>query len=270
MASLIWVYAFLKLFVSDFDRWVVSQVSPALLWIIDFRFFILLSLLTVLVLVTKRWKSATILLYIGFFPLVVVFWKIPRLYYRPQSWNLVIGSVQVVWSLGKSVKFALFALTAFALAALSIALVGPNWLLWGAITTLVILWISLLSRAILYAFHPSNFVVYQQEALGKFFASERTWNSVSLPLEAKSTVVTRLNKSQVDTLVSQASLGLILFGMSAHWAEKLDQYRRSGMSVVFSAFSVVALLAEAVVIFALVNIWYLPHRRIAVCLLART
>jgi len=253
-ATIFWLYVPLKLFVGDFDRWIVSKVSPSLLWILDFRFFILLSLLAVIFLVAKQWKVAAILFYILCFPVVVVFWKIPRLYYRSQSWNLVIGTIQVLWSVGKSVRFTVVAGTAFALATLAIALDGPDEILWGAVVTLLALWSILVGRAVMYAFVPSKFVVHQQKIIGILLDNDQLWSSVvALPPAVRSPAVTRLEKTQIDQLVNNASMGLALYGGSALWAEKLDNYRKSGASVVFSAVSVVALIVQAVVIFAIVN-----------------
>ena len=81
-ASIFWIYVPLKLFVGDVDRWIVTRVGPSWLWILDFRFFVLLPIMTVVIVITKRWMAAAILLYIFFFPVVVLVWKIPRLYYR--------------------------------------------------------------------------------------------------------------------------------------------------------------------------------------------
>jgi hypothetical protein len=254
-ATFFWIYVPLKLLVGDFDRWIVSRVSPSLLWILDYRFFFLLSILAVIFLVAKRWKIALSLFYILFFPAVVVLWKIPRLYYRSQSWNLVIGTIQVVWSIGKSIRFTVVAATAFALATMAIALDGPDEILWSAVVTLLVLWSFLVGRAVNYAFVPSKFVVHQQKILGIFLDNDQLWSSmVALPPAARSPEVTRLEKSQIDQLVNNASMGLAFYTASALWAEKLDKYRKSGASVVFSAFAVVALVVQAVMIFAIVNL----------------
>jgi len=254
VAPLLWLYVMLKLFVADLDRWIVSEVSPSLLWILDYRFFILLTFATLIVLITRRWKIAVSLLYIWLFPLILLVWKVPGLYYRRRSWNLVIGTLQVLWSLGQSLRFAFGATTAFALATLAIALDGPNWLLWGAVVTLLILWAWLVFRAVVYAIVPSKFVNYQQKILGNILDSDRAWTIAALPPAAKSAAVTRLHKTQIDQVVSTASMGLALYAASVLWAENLDRYRKSGTSVIFSAFAVVALVAQAVVIFAIVNL----------------
>lgn len=67
-ATLFWLYVLLKLFVSDIDRWIVASVSPSWVWILDFRFFILLTVVTILVLVARWWQISAILLYVWFFP----------------------------------------------------------------------------------------------------------------------------------------------------------------------------------------------------------
>lgn len=255
IATIFWIYVPLKLLVGDFDRWIVARVSPSLLWILDYRFFFLLSLLAIIFLVTKQWKVAFILFYILTFPVVVLSWKIPRLYHRSQNWNLVIGTFQVLWSIGKSIRFTVVAGTAFALATLAIALDSPDEILWSAVVTLSVLWSLLVVRAVIYAFIPSKFVVHQQKILGFLLDSDQLWSIVvALPPAAKSPAVMRLERSQIDQLVSNASMGLAFYTASALWAEKLDNYRKSGASVAFSAFAVVTLVAQAVVVFAIMNL----------------
>jgi hypothetical protein len=253
-ATLFWLYVILILFVSDVDRWIVSTVSPSWIWILDYRFSILLFLATLVVLIAKKWQIMFVLMYIWIFPIICLVWKAPIIYYRRRSWNLVMGTFQVLWSLGQSLRFAFGATTAFAFATLAIALDGPNELLASAVVTLMILWTWLVLRAVLYAIVPSKFEVYQQKLLGNILDNDRTWTLAALPAEITHSTVTRLNKSQIDRVVTQASMGLALYVVSALWAEKLDQYRKSRPSVVFSAFSVVALVTQGVAIFTLVNL----------------
>lgn len=254
LSTLIWLNVMLKLFVSDVDRWIVSNVSPSWLWILDYRFFILLFLATLVVLIAKKWQVGLALICIWLFPLILLAWKVPIIWYRRRSWNLVIGTLQVLWSLGQSLRFAFGATTAFAFATLVIALDGPTGLLVSAVVILMILWTWLVFRAVVYAIVPSKFVVHQQKFLGNILDSDRTWTVAALPTEVTSSTATQLNKSQIDRVVSQASMGLALYGVSALWAEKLDQYRKSRTSVVFSAFAVAALVTQGLAIFALVNL----------------
>ena len=73
----IWTYAILKLFVADFDRWILANVAPQAMWLVDFRFFVLLTALAVALLLFRK-KRAWWIVYVLAFPLVVLFFKIPR------------------------------------------------------------------------------------------------------------------------------------------------------------------------------------------------
>jgi len=253
-ATVFWCYIFLKAFVSDFDRWIVSKVSPSLTWILDFRFFFVLLALTALVVFSRRRVAALAIIYVVAFPLIVIFWKIPRFYYRAQSWNLLIGSLQVIWSIGKSFKFVLFATLLFSFSVIAIKIDARDWVLVIAVVSLLILWTLLLCRAVVYAFTPSQFVVYQERILERILGSEPIWSVTRIPLALKSESVTKLDRSQVDQVVNQLCWGLALYGGSALWAERLEQYKRSGASIIFSAVSVVILVAQALAIFSVVNI----------------
>lgn len=252
-ATLVWLYVPAKLFIGDFDRWIVSHVAPSLMWLLDYRFFVILTIGAVLLLCLRRWEFVVPLLYLMFFPLVVLLWKIPRAYYRAKSWTLVIGTVQIGWALVQSLRFAVVSATLFALAALTVAVRGPDWLLWVVVTGLPLLWLCVLARAVFYALKPSKFVRSQQHLSSTLLNSSFVWGLASPTEAVKSSEVVKLDKAQSDALVTQASIGLMIYGGSYFWAEQLENYRKSGISVLFNALSVVALAFEAVVLFTVAN-----------------
>ena len=43
LAVLFWLYAVLKLFISDIDAWIVDKYIPNASWIVTYKFFILLG-----------------------------------------------------------------------------------------------------------------------------------------------------------------------------------------------------------------------------------
>src|SRR5439155_6422681 len=86
-----WLYVILKVFVFDFDTYLLQQLFPAHAWLLQLRLVFLLALLALALLVFD--KSAVLLscAYVVCFPLILVLWKIPRRIYKRQSWVLLFG-----------------------------------------------------------------------------------------------------------------------------------------------------------------------------------
>ena len=69
LAILFWIYIITKLFIFDLDIFLVENYLPSFKWIIDYKFFILIGILSTIWIVTK---NKHILLWF----LYIFFWKI--------------------------------------------------------------------------------------------------------------------------------------------------------------------------------------------------
>jgi len=252
-AALSWIYALLKLFVSDIDRWVVSRVTPSLLWIVDYRFFFLLGFFALALLFVKRWKLSMLLAYVVLFPLIVVLWYIPRLYYRKRDWIFLLGSYQVLWSLSRGFRFSIVATAVLTMAALTNRLSSDPALISMAVIASLLSWFMVLGRAVKSTLQPSQFAVHQQILLRAILGSRWVWSMTEMPAQIRNSSVRKFNKAQMDALLNPVSIGLAPYGGSALWAARLEQYRKSNSSVIFSAVGILVLVVQATVIFALIN-----------------
>lgn len=254
VAAIGWVYAICKVFVGDVDRWVVENVSPSLIWIVDFRFFIVLTAVTVLALVLRRWTAALWFAYFMFWPLIFVFFKVPRFFYKRRSWTLVIGAFQLIWASARSVRFSIFLFSATAFSLLVLAIGRGTWLLYGVVVVSVACWSALLVRAAVSAPRPSRFVGAQQRMLCTLLDSKAV-SGFTMPDQAMvSTVVDKYDKTQSDAVIQRASVGVIVYGTGHAWAKELERYRRSGFAILFTGLSVVVLVLQALFFFTLANL----------------
>jgi hypothetical protein len=175
VATAWWLYVFLRLFVGDFDRWVVAQVAPSLAWILDYRFFGVLLATSLFLILVKR-KYVWFPLYVLFFPLIVLFWKLPRFLYRRRSWILVLGIVHVAVASIRGVKFTVVSITVAAFAFLTIvSSTNDVILLIVACIALLALWFASLYKAFRYSLAPARFVRQQQRLLERVLLSDRVW-----------------------------------------------------------------------------------------------
>ncbi len=252
LSMFLWAYTFARAFVGDVDRWLLGKAVPGLVWILDFRIFGFLLLASLLLLLVKR-KYLWVPLYVIFFPLVLLCWNLPRFLRRRGSWTFALGVVHVLVSSVQGVRFTVVSLTVAAFACLAIVVSQEEMVLLVAAAALVLLWAHLLVRAFKYALSPARFVHAQQRALGRVLGSDAFWKLVSVKEGLRDPRLVRFDSEQANQLMLSTGLGLAGYRASQFWAFRLDEYRRSGASIVFSAAAIIGLLVQAVLTFTFVN-----------------
>lgn len=78
LASLFWVYAVLKVFIFDVDRSLIELVAPGAGWLADFRLLAFVALLAIAAVIGRSLNAILCVVYVLFFPGVVLFWKVPQ------------------------------------------------------------------------------------------------------------------------------------------------------------------------------------------------
>ncbi|HEX8081659.1 MAG TPA: hypothetical protein VF557_15720 [Jatrophihabitans sp.] len=249
----IWVFSFIKLFVADVDRVLVDAIAPSMRWLVDYRILVLLGLLSIVTVVFKR-KYFWIPLYLLFFPIIFVAWKIPRFFYKRRSWVLVLGALQVVVTLIRGFKFTLIATTLAAIAIVIIIVSDTQFPLYTCGVLLLILWTAYLYRAVRYAFTQARFVRSQNLLLKKILGSKNFWKFVSVDPSMRSTDIVKLTPEQSNQALMKVGTGLAAYRASQFWAYRIDEYRRSPASYLFGFIAIIGLMVQALIIFTFVNL----------------
>ena len=107
----------------DLDRIVRSYLPSSCAWVVDFKFvFVLIIAAGLGCLIRRIWKPLT---YVIFYPVIVLFWKIPFLALKQRSWALAIAFINAVASFFGSIRSNLI-IPAVLFAAGSIILFGNS------------------------------------------------------------------------------------------------------------------------------------------------
>ena len=91
LAILFWGYVITKLFIFDFDIFLINNYFPDYAWLITYKFFIITAIFSTIWLFTKNIHILLWTLYIFFYPIILVFWKVPHFLLKNQSWNLIFN-----------------------------------------------------------------------------------------------------------------------------------------------------------------------------------
>ncbi len=89
VAALLWAYVLVKLFIFAVDIYLLERFAPKFVWLVNVKAFILIGLIAVAWLVIGRRRLPHALLYIVAYPLIVLFWRVPKLAFR--RWPLFIA-----------------------------------------------------------------------------------------------------------------------------------------------------------------------------------
>ena len=92
VALLWWSWVVIKVFVADVDRWVAQELGGEWNAILGYRLAFFLLALALLAMVLRGYRLAGSLIYVAFFPVIVLTWKLPRLLFRLKSGTVAIGS----------------------------------------------------------------------------------------------------------------------------------------------------------------------------------
>src|SRR5271166_293979 len=77
IATVIWVYIIVKLFIFDLDVYLAANYLPVLQVILDYKVFIFIGVSAAAVMLFDKWKALGFLAYLIFFPLIVTLFIFP-------------------------------------------------------------------------------------------------------------------------------------------------------------------------------------------------
>jgi hypothetical protein len=254
LAIFVWGYAITKLFIFDIDIFVIGTFSPKYMWVVQYKFFILIGIAAIIWLTTKNVQIILWSLFILFYPLIIFIWKIPVLIYKIGNWNLAFAYIDSIVSFIKSFKVS-FIITSFFLVSAVLTLATANKiLLWfSTITAFLILLIVYLQRISL-AIKPSG--IYQtyvtffnrtgkgvRDIYGQAILDE---NSMKLPVE-------RMEEKQIEKWTTNLQQLVLFNRLCLFVAKGLKSYRESGISLISLIISILFLALYTIFSFALIN-----------------
>src|SRR6266542_2743467 len=119
IAVLFWVYVIVKLLIFDVDIFLVEKFSPNYVWLLNYKFFILIGTIATIWLVSKNRHVLLWALFIFFYPAIVLLWRLPFFVFKQRSWVLAFAIVDAIISFFKSVRFT-YITTSFFLVSMAI------------------------------------------------------------------------------------------------------------------------------------------------------
>ena len=154
VSLVIWTYVILKLFVFDVDVKLMQHINPGFTWILDYKFIFILLFIVIL------WVSAgtqKFMLKLGkflVFPVLLIFWQIPKFFYNKGLWFLLFGYFSRIISFFLNLRTSLILLTVFLTSCFFLFKYNNPYFIFSAIAGFILLLIYHFYDRILMFFSP--------------------------------------------------------------------------------------------------------------------
>ncbi|OUD81744.1 hypothetical protein CMMCAS02_02340 [Clavibacter michiganensis subsp. michiganensis] len=247
-----WLFAIVKLFFTDIDRLIISYVAPEYIWLSDIRAIVALCLIALVLLLVKRRTLGLAVAYVAGYPLVLLFWKLPKYVLKQKSVTFAIGLAGLVVSAFARVKFVVCALAIALLATFVITASNTKGLVLAASACLVATLVWSLVVTAKDMLNASVFGAAQEQFVGAVFRRNFIELLIS-PVQPDKASIHDWTADDATKYRDAAGLTLLVHRLLYVWAYALDQYRKSATIVVANVATIVVAVVQIVYVFAVAN-----------------
>jgi hypothetical protein len=255
VAGLIWIYIVIKLLVVDFDVFLLLKIRPYGAWLVEYKFFlIILTSVTCLLLLRRRFVFSV--LYVAVFLLVLIGVKLPIFVLRRRSWTLAFSIINLILSLYRSFTLNYTLLGLLLVASFFIVISDNAFLLYVCGSYfLVYLGFSFL--------HTVSDSFRQPEVFRVFFKVFKYWRTyvttdrnqnIRLDDNVKSLPIKQLTDDQLTKYKEKLQIAVVYNRLCYYVANKLKNYRDSGVETLFSMAGYLWLLVQGIVTLSFINL----------------
>ena len=252
VAVLFWIYVLTKLFVFDIDIFLVNKFFPEYAFLLNFKFFILIGTIAVIWLITKNKYILSWLLYIFFYPAIILFWKIPVFVFKQKSWLFAFALINALISFFKSIKYNFIIAALFLVSAAVIFSFSSEKLLWPVILIIFVILTIVYFQKFISIFRPSS--IFQVHI--KIFSAIRKHGIASFSLDEsiKNLPVESLDPKQLEKRTANLQISVLFNRICLFAVKKLRDYQNSRLNIVSYVFTILLLIVLTIFSFAIINL----------------
>ncbi len=251
LAVIFWAYAIVKLFVFDFDLYLVHAFAPTLLWATQLRFVFVIGAFGLLFLFFTTQTIVASLVYILLYPLIVVFWKVPVFIFKQKSWTLAFALGNSVISIFRNLKRSAIKAALFFISATLIFISTNMYVLVGAGSIILALLALSFAARFISVFRRSNLLAVYMIILDKW---REEIAKKTLDDDLKDLPVRELTSDQLKLWSARLEARVLFNRVCLFLVRNLRRYQKSRLNVASGVFTTLALLTMTVFSFAIINL----------------
>lgn|GEM_PF-6095674 len=249
-AAIFWMYTIITVFVFNVDGYAISLLGAHASWIIQFKFVILVGLLSAFWLINGTKQVTVWTIFILFYPFVLLF-HLGFHIWKAKNWLLAIALITVLLSFARAFKFNFIAGSLIVSSACICIFTNIKSAIALSSIVLFVLLVTLIVRRAISIFRPSRTYEIHSTLV------EHALNygkSISLPPQNTTSVALANMQEDVKRKWVEGLQMIVLLNRSAYFLSvKLDAYKQSGISAAFHAINYFVLLAITLIILATIN-----------------
>ena len=249
VGGLFWIFLFVKIFIYDIDLFVVGKINPNWLFFLNYKFFILIGILCLIWVIIGTNNFIKLISVILFFPFILVFWRIPKIFWKSKSWIGVFASFGFLFSFFNSAKIYFITFVLVSLSTLLIFISTNNIVLILAMSILFAHLFYHYAKKLQYAFKPSHIFTIQSEAINKMWDNIKSKFKVAE--EIRDTDLENMTPSQQEGFCNNLQFLIIINRILYFITSKLKRFQKSNLNVSYYFISVFYTIIITVFVFAL-------------------
>lgn len=251
-ASVVWSFVVVKLFIGDLDRVMLEAIAPQAIWILDFRWLLVLVLAALLLLLFNSRRLGLSLAYVIGFPLVLLGWKLPKFLIKKRSSLLVVGLAGIVTSIGARARPFIIALAIACLSGFMISSAEMPWVVAGTIgmALTLIWWLTITAFDLL----RSTAFIRSQKKFINWALQRRIIDKIPTPTLPNRITIQSWTVEDAKKFRDSAGYRVLLTHVLRFWAECLDQYRKGPSVIVLNMMVAVGLTIQVILAFSFINL----------------
>ncbi len=248
LSIILWLFIIIKIFLFDFDYYVISNYFPKFTWLVKYKFFIAICLISFLW-ITLHKKFKFILLFFFGYPFIILFWRIPKLILKTKSWVIVFFSISTIISFSKSIKLNFIIFSISVTSFLLILVNDSNLFILISIISLFITVIIHYIRRIIYSFSPSQIFKIQTDVISNI--SKFVKNAYKIPDQLK--LKENLDEQETKTIQTNLQIVTICNKICYFIATKLKKFKKLKINLVYYFLNLFYTFCFTIINFTFIN-----------------
>lgn len=251
LAPAFWLYLLINTFIINLDSILLRYMPGMLAHAINYKFFTFLIISTIFAILLKNY--ILLYLYILFYPLIVLFWKLPKFIYHFRSWILLLSITELITSMFSKFKIKLITTTLTLVGFLAIVSTKNSSLLTFSIVVLALLMLYLVYITIYSSFISSVFFSMQAKMINKFQNSGFAQKLILIDDKIKDSKSKQLTKEQSTAVLGTLQSAVLLHRLIYFWAYQLEKYRSSKIGFILNGISYLWLYLKLIIFLSFIN-----------------
>lgn len=247
IAPILWIFFIINNFIFDIFEFFIAKCAPTYHWIITWK-ILPVAVLVLLVILFIKLKS---LLFVLFYPFIIFFWRLPRLLFKRNSWNVAIAIVKSIFAFFKSFKYWIILTCLYIIATIMLMKTVNQIIVFICISVMVVLTIAEQVRNIIIIFRaPKSSKLL--EKLGDIACLYAEKNCIP-EQDIQSIQFCSLTEDQQKNWIENLRTTVIANRGCLFIAKKLSDYKKSNFEYMSRVLTMLFLGVFIIITFAFIN-----------------